>query len=128
MKTLFVPILFCFFNTSVQAQINIIDTNKIYSTSDELPQFDGNVSAYLQSHLTYPYSPKSDMESRVIVQFVVNRDGHLSDIKLLRKTNTAFDSIVSGVVQQMPKWKPGRLHGTPVKVLFKLPVIVCLRD
>ena len=63
-------------------------------------------------------------EGRVILNFVVNSDGSLSDIKVLRGVSRKVDKEIVSIVEKMPKWNPGTLNGNPVRVRFTLPVMV----
>ena len=63
-------------------------------------------------------------EGRVILDFVVNSDGSLSDIKVLRGVERKVDKEIVSIVKKMPKWNPGTLNGNPVRVKFALPVMV----
>ena len=63
-------------------------------------------------------------EGRVILDFVVNSDGSLSDIKVLRGVSRKVDKEIVSIVKKMPKWNPGTLNGNPVRVRFTLPVMV----
>ena len=63
-------------------------------------------------------------EGRVILNFVVNSDGSLSDIKVLRGVSRKVDKEIVSIVKKMPKWNPGTLNGNPVRVRFTLPVMV----
>ena len=63
-------------------------------------------------------------EGRVILNFVVNSDGSLSDIKVLRGVSRKVDKEIVSIVKKMPKWNPGTLNGNPVRVKFTLPVMV----
>ena len=63
-------------------------------------------------------------EGRVILDFVVNSDGSLSDINVLRGIGRKVDKEIVGIVKKMPKWNPGTLNGNPVRVRFTLPVMV----
>lgn len=91
--------------------------------TDEMPEFKGNVAAYLNRSLRYPRrAVQAGIQGRVIVQFVVNRDGSIGDVKLVRGIGGGCDEEAIRVVANMPAWKPGLQHGKPVRVNYKLPI------
>lgn len=110
------------------------DKNGVYQIVEEMPRFPGEEKAlmeYLNNHLKMPEKYKGDnaeyrlAEYRTFVQFVVNEDGSVSNVKLLKKTAgfEDLDGEAVRVVKSMPKWNPGKMDGKPVKVYFNLPVI-----
>ena len=104
------------------------------STSEEIyegvyyePEFPGGaeqLSEYLYRHLDYPAeAQESGIEGRVLVSFVVNKDGSLSDVKVRRSVDPSLDREAVRVVSGMPKWTPGRLKdGQTVRVRYTLPI------
>lgn len=101
---------------------------QIYNTSNvqQQPQFPGGDAAmyqYLSSHIQYPAAAAEEGASgRVTVQFMVDRDGSIKNVKVVRGKHPALDKEAVRVVQGMPKWNPGRNNGQPVKVTYVLPV------
>ena len=78
---------------------------------------------YLQKNLKYPsIAQENGIQGRVLVQFVVNKDGSIVDPKVLRAVDPSLDKEAMRVVQSMPKWTPGRQRGKNVRVRFTLPV------
>ena len=111
------------------------DKNGVYSIVEEMPRFPGDDKAlmeYIQKNLIMPekYKGSTDenpklAEYRTFVRFVVNEDGSISDIQLLRKSAEFkdLDEEAIRVVKSMPNWEPGKIGGKPVKVYFSLPII-----
>jgi len=111
------------------------DNNGVYRIVEEMPRFPGDDKAlmeYIQKNLIMPekYKGSTDenpklAEYRTFVQFVVNEDGSISDIQLLRKSAEFkdLDEEAIRVVKSMPKWNPGKMGGKPVKVYFNLPIV-----
>jgi len=111
------------------------DKNGVYSIVEEMPRFPGDDKAlmeYIQKNLIMPekYKGSTDenpklAEYRTFVRFVVNEDGSISDIQLLRKSAEFkdLDEEAIRVVKSMPNWEPGKIGGKPVKVYFNLPII-----
>jgi periplasmic protein TonB len=90
---------------------------------EQMPQFTGNMEAYMNSHVIYPESARSGgIYGRVIIQFVVNEDGSVSDAKVVRGIGGGCDEEALRMVSNMPEWKPGKQNGIAVKVLFTLPI------
>ena len=91
-----------------------------------MPEFPGGMAElmkYLQKNIKYPtISQENGVQGRVIVQFVVNRDGSIVDPVVLRSVDPYLDKEALRVVSTMPKWKPGEPRGKPVRVKFTLPV------
>jgi protein TonB len=78
---------------------------------------------YLLENIQYPEECKaSDIEGRVIVTFVVEKDGSISDAKVVKSVNPLLDEEAVRVVSAMPKWLPGKQMGVAVRVKYTLPV------
>ena len=78
---------------------------------------------FLQKNIKYPtISQENGVQGRVIVQFVVNRDGSIVDTQVMRGVDPYLDKEALRVVSTMPKWKPGKQRGKPVRTRFTLPV------
>lgn len=95
---------------------------------EQMPAFIGDRDAYINSHLRYPDAAReSNIEGRVIIQFVVNEDGTVSDAVVVKGIGGGCDEEALRMVNGMPKWKPGKQNGMPVKVIFTLPIKFILR-
>jgi TonB family protein len=111
------------------------DKDGVYQIAEEMPRFLGDDKAlmvYLQKNLIMPEKYKGNTdenpslaEYRTFVKFVVNEDGSISDIQLLRKSAEFkdLDEEAIRVVKSMPNWEPGKIEGKPVKVYFNLPIV-----
>lgn len=89
------------------------------------PQFPGGIKAceqFIKENLRYP-DTESDVQGRVIVSFMVERDGSLSDIKVVRGLDPAFDEEALRVVKMMPKWSPGVTDGKISVMRYTIPII-----
>lgn len=99
---------------------------EIFQVVENMPEFPGGMAElmkYLQKNIKYPtISQENGVQGRVIVQFVVNRDGSIVDPVVLRSVDPYLDKEALRVVKAMPKWKPGEQRGKPVRVKFTLPV------
>ena len=67
------------------------------------------------------------VQGRVIIGFIVEKDGSLTDVKVLRAVDRALDAEALRVVKGMPKWIPGRQNGQRVRVRYLLPIHICLQ-
>jgi protein TonB len=105
------------------------DPNKIYIVIDEIPRFPGGLDNYLQVNLKYPAEAKSkNIEGKVFLRFVVEKDGSLTDIKVLRSLSPDCNAEAVRVMKACPKWRPGILNGKPVRVAFTVPIEFQLPD
>ena len=101
--------------------------DKIHQVVEVQPEFPGGTYAmykYLADNIKYPADAKAaGKEGRVIVQFVVRKDGSVSDVSVVRSVgNVSLDNEAVRVVSSMPKWNPGTQGGKPVNVQYTLPV------
>jgi len=104
------------------------DDDEIYVVVEQMPEFkDGRegLYKYLGEKIRYPEEAvKNNIEGRVFVTFVVEKDGSVSNAKILRGVNTSLDEEALRVVENMPKWKPGKGEdGKPVRVQYNLPIV-----
>lgn len=105
----------------------------LYESADIMPEFYGGQNAlanYISNNLKYPeLESKNGVQGRVVVSFTVDTEGQLRDVKAV-KTPTNGENLAKEavrVVQNMPKWKPGKEKGKPVKVTFSLPISFSLK-
>ena len=98
----------------------------IYEYPEVLPEFPGGEKAMLKwlgSNVKYPaLAAENNIQGRVMVSFVVERDGSVSNVKVDRGVDPSLDKEAVRLVQSMPKWKPGMYNGKPVRCRFRLPV------
>ncbi len=94
--------------------------------AEQMPEFVGGIKAmmeYVQKNVQYPNMARDNgIEGTVALRFVVNENGNISDIELLRGIGSGCDQEAVRVVQSMPTWKPGKQNGKAVKVYFTLPI------
>ena len=89
----------------------------------EMPEFNGNLFKYLSEHLRYPpVAVENQTEGQVFLTFVVEKDGAIGDVKILKPLRDGCTEEAIRVVASMPKWKPGRNHGELVRVQYNLPI------
>jgi protein TonB len=99
---------------------------EIFTFVEEYPEFPGGEKAlyeYIKNNIRYPEVARtSGITGTVYVQFVVEKDGSISDVKVLRGIGGGCDEEAVRVVKSMPKWKPGKQRGQPVRVYYTLPI------
>ena len=104
---------------------------KVFDIVEEMPSFPGGSAAltsYLSSNTKYPVvAQENGVQGRVIVSFVVERDGSISDVKVARSVDPSLDREAQRVVKSMPKWKPGKQNGSAVRVKYTVPVVFRLQ-
>ena len=104
---------------------------KVFDVVEEMPSFPGGSAAlmsYLSSNTKYPVvAQENGVQGRVIVSFVVERDGSISDVKVARSVDPSLDREAQRVVKSMPRWKPGKHNGSAVRVKYTVPVVFRLQ-
>lgn len=104
---------------------------KVFDVVEEMPSFPGGQGAlmsYLASNIKYPVvAQENGVQGRVIVSFVVERDGSISDVRVARSVDPSLDREAQRVVKSMPRWKPGKQNGSAVRVKYNVPVVFRLQ-
>lgn len=104
--------------------------NQIFTAVEQQPVFpggDAGFNKYLSKSIHYPaIARENNVQGRVIVQFVVERDGSLTDIKVVRGIGSGCDEEAIRALKASPKWKPGIQNGRPVRVQYSVPVAFAL--
>ena len=98
-------------------------SSEIFKYVEQMPEAPYDVHKYLNDNLKYPKGPEADAGARVVVQFVVTEDGTITDPKIVDHSPAVFHKEALRLVQSMPKWRPGKQNGRPVKVYFTLPIL-----
>jgi protein TonB len=94
-----------------------------------MPYPDYDYRKYLSENLHYPDSANvHNIEGRVIVKFVVNEDGHISECEVTKPVNNYLDEEALRIIGKMPPWKPGKDKGKPVRVYFTAPIVFKLTN
>ncbi len=105
--------------------------NKVFDVVEEMPSFPGGQGAlmqFLSSNIKYPVvAQENGVQGRVIVGFVVEKDGSITDVKVMRSVDPSLDREAQRVVKAMPKWKPGKQNGSAVRVKYTVPVVFRLQ-
>ncbi|MEE1000544.1 MAG: energy transducer TonB [Bacteroidales bacterium] len=100
--------------------------DEVFVVVEEQAEFPGGMEAmyaYIQKNLVYPEAAKEKgIEGRVFVSFIIEKDGSISNVKILRGIGGGCDEAAKEMVEKMPKWKPGKQRGKPVRFQFTLPI------
>ncbi len=117
--------------TPVEVEEEEPEEQKIFQVVEDMPEFPGGMGEcmkYLAKNIKYPtISQENGVQGRVIVQFVVNKDGSIVDAEVVRSVDSYLDKEALRVVSGMPKWTPGKQLGKPVRVRYTLPVVFKLQ-
>ena len=102
------------------------EPDTIYTQVEQIPQFPGGDQALLQflaKNVKYPpEASEHGIQGKVVLRFVVEPDGSITDIKVEKSVDPLLDKEAIRVVKKMPKWIPGRQNGQPVRVYYSLPI------
>ncbi len=103
-----------------------VEEEQIFMVVEEMPEFPGGDEArmrYLRDNIKYPELERDNgVQGLVVVSFVVEKDGSITNIKILKGLTPNINNEAIRVVQNMPKWKPGKQRGKPVRVTINLPI------
>ena len=105
--------------------------DKVYDIVEQQPLFPGGPAAlmkFLCENTRYPETAQeAQVQGRVTVQFVVEKDGSLSDVRVLKRVDPSLDLEAIRVVKAMPRWTPGKQNGATVRVRYRVPVLFRLQ-
>lgn len=111
-------------------KFDISQTDEVFSTVEQMPSFPGGVNnlyKFLRENIQYPpYCRESDIQGKVFISFIVNKDGSLSDIQVQKSVYKALDDEALRIVRSMPNWQAGMQSGKPVRVKYNIPILFSL--
>ena len=127
MKRIIFMVLAIMTTLSINAQSEeTLVEEKVSDVVEEMPQFPGGPSAlfeYLSKNIQYPEAAKKNgIQGRVLVSFIVEKDGAISNAKVVKTVESSLDKEALRVVTTMPKWVPGKQNGEPVRVKYTAPL------
>jgi protein TonB len=129
MKKLFLMSLmavFCLSTVSAQKTVVSKKNQKVFDVVEQMPEFPGGMEAlfkYMAENMKYPEdAKKQQVEGRVLVQFIVETDGSVSNTEVLMRVFPSLDAEAVRVISGMPKWIPGKQNGKVVRVKYTIPV------
>ena len=123
----------CFGLTTVSAQKTVVakKNQQVFDVVEKMPEYPGGQAAlfeYLSTNVKYPAdAEKQKIQGRVLVTFVVNTDGSITDIEVVKKAFPSLDAEAVRVISGMPKWIPGEQKGQKVRVKYTVPLSFNLR-
>ncbi|MFV0366379.1 MAG: energy transducer TonB [Mangrovibacterium sp.] len=110
----------------IQQTAEATTDSEVFIVVEQMPEFPGGVNAmraYLAKNIKYPVvALENGLQGTVYVSFVVNQDGSIVDVTILRGVDGSLDKEAVRVVQSMPKWKPGKQGGKAVRVSYQVPI------
>ena len=108
------------------------DKEAVFEVCEQMPEFKGGMKSlmsYLTNNVKYPKEAlDKSIQGRVVVQFIVNKDGTIVNPKVVRSVDPYLDKEAIRVVMAMPKWKPGTQRGEPCNVKYTIPIMFRLTD
>ena len=103
------------------------EENRVFEVVEQMPAFPGGDVAlmrYLQENTRYPtIAAENGVQGRVVVGFVVEKDGSITDVRVIKSQDPALDHEAVRVVKSMPRWTPGKIDGAAVRVEYQVPVV-----
>ena len=104
----------------------VVEDTHVFEVVEQMPQFPGGDAAlmqYLSSHIHYPaVAEENGIQGRVVCTFVVEKNGSITDVRVVRSVDAALDREAQRVIKSMPAWIPGKQNGAPVRVKYTVPV------
>ena len=122
------------FSTSdiTSIKVNKADNDTVLSICEVMPEFPGGMEKFMEflsGNIKYPETAKDkNISGRVFIQFVIEKDGAVSNVKVMKGIGGGCDEEAVRVVKSMPKWKPGMQDGKPVRVNYTLPILFKLDE
>ena len=132
-KFIIMALMAVFGLTTVSAQKTVVAkrNQKVFDVVEQMPEYPGGQAAlfeYLSKNIKYPAdAEKKKVEGKVFVTFVVDSDGKITDVSLLKKVFPSLDAEAIRVISAMPNWIPGRQKGQAVRVKYTVPIMFRLK-
>ena len=131
LTTLSVLAILLISSTTVTAQNKKTSNDKVFEKVEDMPEFPGGEKAmmdFVAQNVQYPKEAmEKEISGRVLVGFIVEKDGSITETEVVKGIGGGCDEEAVRVVKAMPKWKPGKQKGKPVRVHFMLPIIFKLQ-
>lgn len=116
----------CLCSAAKAQQSDTTANSRVFTTVQVDPSFPGGIVkffSYLKTNLKYPdEAHKNDVQGKVLVTFVVERNGSLTDIRVVKSLSAETDAEALRLMKDCPKWNPGTQNGNPVRVQYTLPI------
>lgn len=134
MKKLIILSLMALFGlTTVSAQKTVVaqKNQKVFDVVEQMPEYPGGIQAlfeYLSQNVKYPADAENQkVEGRVIATFIVETDGTINNVEVVKPVFPSLDAEAIRVLSGMPKWTPGKQSGKEVRVKYTVPIIFNLK-
>lgn len=116
---------------ALDSEDEVAEESQIFMVVETMPEFPGGEEAlykYLMENIKYPQlNEENAIQLKVYVTFVVEKDGSISDVRVLRGSGSALDEEAIRVIKSMPKWLPGKQRGIPIRVQYNIPISISLQ-
>lgn len=113
-------------NSTAPVAVDMGDNPLNFRVVEQLPEFPGGMSAFvkwLTDNLRYPVmAQRQNIQGRVVVSFIINKDGTTSDLKIAKSVHPMLDREALRVARMMPRWKPGIANNRPCRTMFAIPI------
>ena len=132
-KFIIMALMAVFGLTTVSAQKTVVakKNQEVFDVVEQMPEYPGGQAAlfeYLSKNIKYPAdAEKKKVEGKVFVTFVVDTDGKITDVSLMRKVFPSLDAEAIRVISAMPNWIPGKQKGQVVRVKYTVPIMFRLK-
>jgi len=132
-KLILMTVMAVFCLTTAKAQKTIVSqkNQKVFEIVEQMPEYPGGMMAmmeFLQKNMKYPAdAEKQKVQGKVMVSFIVETNGSISDVKVMKNAFPSLDAEAIRVVKAMPRWTPGKQKGKVVRVHFSLPITYRLK-
>ena len=132
-KFIIMALMAVFGLTTVSAQKTVVTkkSQKVFDVVEQMPEYPGGQAAlfeYISKNMKYPEdAAKKKVEGKVYVTFVVDPDGKITDVSLMRKVFPSLDAEAIRVISGMPNWIPGKQRGQAVRVKYTVPIVFRLK-
>ena len=132
-KLIFMSMMMFFSLATVNAQKTVVSqkNQKVFEVVEQMPEYPGGAMAmmeFLQDNMKYPAdAEKQKVQGKVMVSFIVETDGSITDVKVMKNVFPSLDAEAIRVVKAMPRWTPGKQKGKVVRVHFSLPIAYRLK-
>lgn len=124
-------VAFGFSTASAQKTVVSQKNEKVFDVVEQMPEYPGGMQAlfeFLSQNIKYPEdAQKQKVEGRVIVTFVVETDGSISNVEVAKHAFPSLDNEAVRVIQAMPNWTPGKQGGEVVRVKYTVPIVFNLK-
>lgn len=104
--------------------VKVVEDNTVYQAVEVKPDFPGGIQKFYDFVSKNYQAPEEDVKGKIFIQFVVEKDGSLTDIKVMRDLGYGTGAEAIRVLKKSPRWKPGIQNGRPVRVLYSLPISI----